>query len=433
MSELYDVFSRGNGGVATDSRKVAPGDIFFALRGEKFDGNLYAGTALQAGAAMAVVDERFAASDEGGAVEDDPRYIVVPDTLKALQGLAAMYRRKLGIPIIALTGSNGKTTTKELMSGVLGVKFNVKATRGNLNNHIGVPLTLLSFGKDTEIGIVEMGANHFGEISELCDIARPEFGMITNIGKAHLEGFANLRGVRKAKGELFDYLADTGGRAFYSEDDPVIEEMVHWRPALDAEPYSFESLGIGELPSEGGTIAIMVDGERLKTQLVGRYNIHNIAAAIAVGRYFDVDRAGMLAALASYRPDNNRSQQAFTGRNTLYMDAYNANPSSMAAALENFSSLDVPDKMLILGDMLELGDSSREEHAAIVGMIKGLGFGRVFLAGPDFADAAAGSGLAAFADTDGLIAHLKKEPVSGAHILIKGSRGMGLEKVAGVL
>ena len=434
MSDLYDAFiARGPEGVVTDSRKVSAGDIFFALRGENHDGNLYAAAALETGAALAVVDDRFAESPAGRETEDDARYVVVPDTLSALQRLARYHREKLGIPVIALTGSNGKTTTKELLARVLGVKFNVGATRGNLNNHIGVPLTLLSFGRETEFGIVEMGANHFGEITDLCNIALPEFGIITNIGKAHLEGFKNLRGVRKAKGELFDYLASTGGRAFYAADDPVVEEMVHWRPALDAVPYSLESFALEDAGEEQGRLAVEIGGRRLATRMVGAYNIRNVVTALAIGRYFDVDRELALEAIASYEPDNNRSQKVVTARNTLYMDAYNANPSSMAAALENFSMMSAPHKIVILGDMLELGDSSSEEHRHIVELAAQGGYRRVLLVGEQFAGVTGEGPFKTFGNIGELTEYLSSEKIKGANILIKGSRGIGLEKVAAAL
>ena len=434
LSRIYEVFSRkGPGAVVTDSRSVGRGDLFFALRGDRFDGNLYAAGALERGAAIAVVDNQFALSEQGKEIAGDDRFVVVEDTLEALQELASMHRIRLGIPIIALTGSNGKTTTKELLARVLSAKFKVGATCGNLNNHIGVPLTLLSFDGDTQIGIVEMGANHPHEIELLCRIARPDFGLITNIGKAHLEGFGSEDGVRRAKGELFDYLALHGGKAFCLTDDPVLAGMVEDRTGLDAVLYSPGSLSLSVAGQGSEGIILGTAQGDIATHMVGDYNLRNIAAAIAVGEFFGVDLREALDAVVSYLPDNNRSQKIRTSRNTLYMDAYNANPSSMSAAIANFVALDVPSKVLILGDMRELGEYSAAEHSAIVGQAVEAGFQTVFTVGEFFKKAAEATDYLSFGDVQVLITYIQGNPLSGLNILIKGSRGIELEKLLEVL
>ncbi len=364
MSRLYDLFTE-HPCVSTDSRRIEAGSLFFALRGASFDGNRFAADALARGAAYAVVDDPAAATDRD-------RTILVPDVLAALQELAREHRRELGLPILAITGSNGKTTTKELVSRVLAERFEVYATRGNLNNHIGVPLTLLAMTRDTEFGIVEMGASACGEIALLCSIAEPNYGLITNIGRAHLEGFGGPEGVRRGKGELFDYLAENGGRAFVAVRDDTLVAMAVRRDPMAVEYYS----------------AALGDG--VENHLEGDYNRANIAAAIAVGRYFDVDEARIRHAIASYRPDNNRSQRTETERNTLVVDCYNANPSSMRAALANFRAEPLgprASKVLILGDMLELGAWSEEEHAQAVREACEIPDARILLVGGAFAEA----------------------------------------------
>ena len=309
MSELYDIF-REHPHISTDTRNIGADSIFFALRGATFDGNRFAAEALDKGAAYAVVDDPAAVTDE--------RMVLVGDTLGALQELAREHRRRLAIPILAISGSNGKTTTKELVSRVLAERFEVYATRGNLNNHIGVPLTLLAMTRDTQFGVVEMGASACGEIALLASIAEPNYGILTNIGRAHLEGFGGPEGVRRGKGELFDYLAANGGRAFVPREDEMLTNMAAERDGLAAEYYSI-------------TLA-----EDLENHLEGHYNRFNIAAAVAVGRYFDVADERIRHAVGSYVPDNNRSQRTETGRNTLIVDCYNANPSSMRASVANF-------------------------------------------------------------------------------------------------
>ena len=398
--------------------------MFFALKGENFDGNAYAARALEAGAVCAVVDDPKVAADE--------RYFVVPDVLKTLQALARLHRRTLEIPVLAITGSNGKTTTKELVSRVLAKRFKVSTTKGNLNNHIGVPLTLLSIEPGTEFAIVEMGANHQGEIASYCAIAEPDYGLITNVGKAHLEGFGGEAGIRKGKGELFDWLDRTGGTAFYLAKSEALTEMAAERPNLTA--YGFSSSVLDLLPSENNLLTLDYTGQPIHTQLVGDYNIYNVAAALAIGEYFEVDTTDTIAAIESYAPDNNRSQRIVTERNILYMDAYNANPSSMTAALENFAAVVEPgyEKMLVLGDMRELGDQSESEHRAILDKIGTLGFREVFLAGEVFQSVNDGRYMA-FPAVGNLAEYLQEYPINKGVILIKGSRGIRLEEIVPIL
>lgn len=411
MRNLYSLFVR-HPKVATDSRDIPEGAIFFALRGERFDGNGYAADALARGASYAVVD------DPGVAVSD--RYILVDDVLAALQNLAAEHRKALGIPVLAITGSNGKTTTKELVTRVLRCKYNATATKGNLNNHIGVPLTLLSFTSQTEFGIVEMGANHPGEIAALCRIALPDYGLITNIGRAHLEGFGTPEGVARAKGELFDYLAYTGGKAFYLEDDPVLGSMAAGRARLATVPYA-DSLAEG-----------------MKSNLAGAFNRYNIAAAVAVGKYFGVAESDIAEAISSYVPGNMRSQRVETSRNIVILDCYNANPSSMHAALENLRDISGGKPIaVILGDMGELGDYAAGEHKAVLERSALIGAEREYLVGQHFARAATlikpQGERHIFANAVELGKYLASNRPTGMAILVKGSHAVGLEKIAELL
>jgi UDP-N-acetylmuramoyl-tripeptide--D-alanyl-D-alanine ligase len=420
---LYDLYLR-HSVVATDSRQVTPGALFFALRGERFDGNAYAAAALEAGAAVAVVDDPKAAADE--------RYVVVPDTLKALQALARHHRRELAIPVLAITGSNGKTTTKELASRVLARRFRTASTRGNLNNHIGVPLTLLAIPPDAEFAVVEMGANHRGEIAAYCAVAEPDYGLITNIGKAHLEGFGGPEGIRRGKGELLDWLARTDGTAFCPVRDETLLEMAAERPGLNVYGYSADALET--MPSENGLLTLRLGERTIRTRLAGDYNRANVAAALAVGQFFEVDPAAAVEAVESYAPDNLRSQRVVTPHNILYIDAYNANPSSLSAALENFAAVDEPgySKALILGDMLELGGYAASEHRAILERAASAGFDEVYLVGAVFS-AIGGARYKTFPDVVALGEYLSAHPLAGRAILIKGSRGIGLEKIVNEL
>lgn len=433
LSDLYDIFTLGYT-VTTDSRKIAAGDIFVALRGDNFNGNRFAVSALDAGASAVVIDDsetydRLSASQKS-------RTLLADDSLAVLQDLARMHREKLGIPVLAITGSNGKTTTKELILRVLSRKFRTTATAGNLNNHIGVPLTLLAVPAGTEFTIVEMGANHCGEIKLLCGIAEPDYGLITNVGKAHLEGFGGAEGVKRGKGELFDYLQRTGGTAFYLSDNPELTEMAEKRKGLTVVPYS--ASGFEVTVTEGLLRLATTGGDEINTHLAGDYNVYNIAAAFAVGRYFGVPQDDIVAAIESYEPDNNRSQRINTKRNTVILDAYNANPSSMRAALSNFAEEVTPlRKVVVLGDMRELGEYSRGEHAVIIDQLEKMNLEEVFLVGDDFSAAIGQKGLdcsackkfRCFADTPELKAYLETAPLTGSLILIKGSRSIGLENL----
>ncbi len=412
---LYDLFCR-HPRIATDTRRIEPGSLFFALRGATFDGNKFAAEALAKGAAYAVVDDPAAAADE--------RIVLVDNVLEALQELAREHRRALGIPILAVAGSNGKTTTKELVSRVLAEGFEVCATQGNLNNHIGVPLTLLSMTREVQFGVVEMGASACGEIARLAAIAEPNYGILTNIGRSHLEGFGGPEGIRRGKGELYDFLAAHGGRVFVREEDPVLTEMVAERSGLASEPYSER----------------LADG--IESRLAGDYNRYNIAAAVAISRYFDIDEERMRHAIASYTPDNNRSQRLETARNTLVIDCYNANPSSMRAAVGDFLA-EAPGprtrRILILGDMLELGEWSAEEHAAVLRQAMQDPAAELYLVGPRFAEAYAASAMAEtgratlYPSRAELAEALRSHPIADALVLLKGSHGIGLEKVVELL
>ena len=414
ISELYDLY-RAHPHVSTDTRRIEPGSIFFALRGANFDGNRFVGEALEKGAVAAVCDDPAAL--------EDPRVRLVGDTLTALQELAREHRRALGIPILAISGSSGKTTTKELVSRVLSARFTVYATRGNLNNHIGVPLTLLAMDRDTEFGIVEMGASACGEIARLAEIAEPDYGVLTNIGRAHLEGFGGPEGVRRGKGELFDYLAAHGGRAFVLADDETLNAMAAERESLAAEYYP----------------ASLADG--FESRLEGGYNRFNIAAAVAVGRYFEVPEPEIRRAVADYTPDNLRSQRIETAHNTLIADCYNANPTSMRAAIENFLGEPLGDRrrrVLILGDMLELGEWSTAEHETVIELAARNPRAELLLVGGEFARAYAAlpekpERVTLCPSREELIHLLQADPVREALVLVKGSHGIGLEKVLNLL
>lgn len=414
ISDLYELF-RAHPRVSTDTRHIEPGSIFFALHGANFDGNRFVAEALAKGAAAAVADHPEALGTAAG----DSRVRLVGDTLEALQELARRHRRELGIPILAISGSSGKTTTKELVSRVLAERFEIYATRGNLNNHIGVPLTLLAMTRETTFGVVEMGASACGEIARLAAIAEPDFGLLTNVGRAHLEGFGGPEGVRRGKGELFDYLAAHGGTAFVRTEDPTLCAMAAERQALRAEYY----------PTS------LVDG--IESHLEGEYNRFNIAAAVAVGRHFGIDDGAIRRAVAAYIPDNYRSQRIETPRNTVIADCYNANPLSMRAAVEHL--LQEPlgrreRRVLILGDMLELGAWSEHEHAGIIEIVAQHPDTEVLLVGREFDKAC--SALSALpchirrcASCEELATLLADAPIEGALVLVKGSRGIGLEKI----
>ena len=436
---IYNKFKEC-GVVTTDTRTLKGGEMFFALKGENFDGNEYASKALELGARYAVVN----ASAEV-AKSDDPRLVKVEDTLKTLQDLARWHRSMVFVdgkhlPVVARTGTNGKTTTKELIRAVLSAKYNVTATEGNLNNSIGVPLTLLTVNDSTQIAVVEMGASHPGDVKELVDIALPNFGLITNVGKAHLLGFGSFEGVKATKGELYDYLRRTADKAFINVDNPHLCQMASDRNMQhDPErseslliPYGLEYQGAKVLPSseEYPFLRIELEGVIINTNLVGSYNADNVMAAIAVGKQFGVTLEEAVKAIEAYIPSNNRSQMNKTERNTLIVDAYNANPTSMAAALENFSNVSADCKVAMLGDMLELGEDSLQEHKAVIASALSKGFCKVYFVGKEFGAAAIETdGVQFFQTSDELTEYLAANPVENATILIKGSRGTRMEKV----
>ncbi|MFZ2286009.1 MAG: UDP-N-acetylmuramoyl-tripeptide--D-alanyl-D-alanine ligase [Bacteroidales bacterium] len=421
---LYELY-RSSAGVTTDSRSVKKGEIFFALRGPNHDGNRHAAAAVEAGAIASVVDDR-SLSGEG--------LLFVDDVLEALTALAAFHRSRLTVPVIAVTGSNGKTTTKELVTAVLSRKAKVHSTAGNLNNHIGVPLTLLSTPDDTGFLVVEMGANHLGEIKALCEIAMPTHGLITNIGTAHIEGFGSSENVKSAKSELYRYLGAFGGTVIYNDDNHVLTELAQL--VRRRVPYSLPGgHHLMVAPDENGSLLLnvnaMLDGREFSfaTGLYGSYNIDNIRAAIATGLLFDVPVSEIIDAVSSYRPSNNRSQVVDTGRNTVIRDAYNANPSSMEKALSSFAELRSEKKMVILGDMLELGSASAGGHASVVRQALSLGAAEVVLIGPLLRESAVNSPARLFASADEAADWLRNKKPEGFTILVKGSRGMMLEKV----
>ena len=425
--ELYSIYLDCGCRVTTDSRKITGGEIFFALKGENFDGNDYALSALEKGAAWAVADRRELPEHE--------RLIVVDDALAALQQLAIWHRTHLRgghLPVIGLTGTNGKTTTKNLIRAVLSRKYRVSATEGNLNNDIGVPLTLLSIRPDTEIAVVEMGANHPDDIAKLVQVSRPDYGLITNVGRAHLLGFGSFEGVKAAKGELYRWLGSRRGSViFINEDDSELKGMAAGIAChFFGYGRNYQHAEILDCTPEEPCLRLRLDGQIVATRLVGAYNADNVLASIAIGDYFGVPRKDAVEAIAAFVPDNIRSQMVRTNRNTLIVDAYNANPSSMKAALDNFEAVHADRKLALLGDMKELGDESAAEHLKVVDRLLASG-ADAMLVGPEFRSAAAacGADFPCFDSSDELAASLRENPVSAALILVKGSRSTGMEKV----
>lgn len=443
LDRLYTLFQQSSG-VTTDSRKIAPEAMFIALKGENFDGNNFAQSALDQGARVVVVNgESDFAREYLSRGDSSDRVFIVEDTLETLQALARFHRSHFNIPVIALTGTNGKTTTKELLSAVLSKKYNVTFTQGNLNNHIGVPLTLLRITEETEAAVVEMGANHPGEIALLMSIALPNFGLVTNVGKAHLEGFGSFEGVMAAKGEMYDYLQRTADKVFYNCDDEYISAMVSSRPDLTGYRYGIQYNSAEILPVSQEEpylrLKFSIDGEQkeISSKLVGSYNANNILAAVTVGVYFGVTLSDCVAAIEEYTPSNHRSQLENTGRNFLILDTYNANPSSMKASLENFSKSQFLNKQIILGDMLELGADSVAEHSKVIALLGQIEFEKCHLVGGEFAKAAALSTLPEnillFNDVYALKEYFAAHPVEGKTILVKGSNGIKLPQIKEVL
>jgi len=427
LNKIYQFFSEHQV-ISTDSRQIQPGSIFFALKGESFNGNAYAEKALEQGASFAVIDEPEYASND--------KFFVVSDVLTTLQELARYHRMQFTIPVIGITGSNGKTTTKELIHNVLATKYRTLATRGNLNNHIGVPLTLLGITPETEIAIIEMGANHPGEIDLLCRIAQPDYGLITNIGKAHLGGFGGFEGVIRTKTELSRFLSEHCGVMFLNNRDELLVNRIN----------NVDLIRFGAPPGNVILLNLISDPfvklevqfpDRsvvlIESKLYGRYNANNILAAASIGQHFGISSDRIKMAIEAYQPANNRSQIMKTDRNILILDAYNANPSSMEAALSMFDETDYPEKTVILGDMLELGEESDHEHQQILKFIDHFKFQHVYLVGPVFTRLNTKRENACFQDCDLARMWLEHHKIENSTVLIKGSRGIGLEKLTDIL
>ena len=423
--DLYDLFIH-NPQITTDSRNCPKGSIFFALKGDKFDGNQYAGKALASGCVYAVIDNPDYYIGE--------RTILVDNVLKTLQQLAHHHRKVLGLPIIGITGTNGKTTTKELLAAVLSTKFNLLYTEGNFNNHIGVPLTLLRLTHDHEMAVIEMGASHPGDIKELVDSVHPNYGIITNVGRAHLEGFGSFEGVIRTKGELYDYIRRSKGKIFIKKENEYLQSI-----AKGIEQITYgngdDAFASGQVVSCDPFLVFNWKQQgklhTVETHMIGSYNLDNVLAAVAVGRFFKIPAERISRAIAAYEPTNNRSQFKKTDNNELIIDAYNANPSSMKVALDNFITMPVQPKAIILGDMRELGPTSNELHAEVVEQIKKGQFDKVFLCGEHFSKV--GKEFSPFATTEAMTEELRRQPLKGYHILIKGSHSMGLEKLVDIL
>ncbi len=422
IEDLHQLYLK-NPSVSTDTRKIKPGDIFFCLKGENFDGNQFAPAAATSGASYIIID--------------DPEFITVPnsilvdDALIALQDLARYHRKQFSIPLIGITGTNGKTTTKELVAAVLEKRYQLVATQGNLNNHIGVPLSLLRIDSKTDMAIIEMGASHPGEIAELCEIAQPNAGIITNVGKAHLEGFGDEATILDTKTALYKSVAGRKGVIWVSTRQEALKKRAAGLNTIlygDGPEASFPSM-----LCQADPFTEIAWGEnyrhRIQTHLAGSWNYENIIAAVAIGLYFDVSPGDINSALESYHPSNMRSQVLQTGSNTIILDAYNANPSSMQAAIEHFRGVSAENKMLILGDMLELGSGSDAEHLKILELVKNSRFKQVILVGPQFNALTKDPEMLTFSNTQKASEWLQKNPPEGVHILIKGSRGIGLERL----
>jgi UDP-N-acetylmuramoyl-tripeptide--D-alanyl-D-alanine ligase len=419
IDQLYDIYKKHTS-IQTDSRQLKAGDIFFALKGPNFNGNTYAAAAIEKGAAFAVIDEEeyFTQPD---------KMMLTADVLETLQQLALRHRQELKIPFLAITGTNGKTTTKELVSAVLSSVLKTTATIGNLNNHIGVPLTILRVPPDAEIAVIEMGANHEHEIEAYCKIALPTHGIITNIGKAHLEGFGSEEGVRRAKGELYDFLRNNGGTVFYCNEYSYLQEMS--KGIKEVISYGETNADyIGQPLAESALLSINVPGlGTVNTQLVGAYNFPNIMAAVTVGKYFKVPDDNIRQSIEAYTPSNNRSQVMKQDSNTVIMDAYNANPSSMKAAIENFAGIKASKKVLLLGAMMELGENSIKEHQAIADMLQRTHWHAVVLVGGDYSKI--NHPYLYLENAAETASWLKQQQFTDTYILIKGSRSIGMEKV----
>jgi len=418
IKQLYQLFTESSG-VCTDTRKIENNCLFFALKGENFNGNKFTEEAIKQGANYSIIDEEE--------YHIESKTILVNNVLKTLQQLANYHRKQLNIPFIGITGTNGKTTSKELINSVLSQHFKTSFTQGNLNNHIGVPLTLLSIKKDCEIAIIEMGANHIGEIKELCEIAEPNYGIITNIGTAHIEGFGSKEGVIKTKNEMYNYISENGKLIFTNNDDELLKEL-----ASKLNKYTYgkhQSDCSASLLSETPSIKLNWSNTEINATLYGGYNFYNILLAICVGQFFKVPKEKIAKGIETYVSSNNRSQLIKTSDYEIYLDAYNANPSSMNVAIDSFSSNNSENKIMILGDMLELGDISFDEHQNIINKVKELNIDSFFI-GNEFGKSKNKYDFNYFNNSDELITYLKENKLPFSSILIKGSRGIRLEKVA---
>ena len=420
IEKIYELYKKAYT-VTTDSRKISKDCVFVALKGEHFDGNDFALPVAEKGVAACVIADR----------KDLPkqeRLFVVDDSLKALQELAKQHREKLGLPVIGITGTNGKTTTKELVSAVLSKKYNIFFTQGNFNNQLGVPLTLLSIKPGTEMAVVEMGASHPGDIDELTGLGKPNYGIITNIGRAHLRDFGGYEGVIKTKNEMYQYIGAHKGLLFVNRDNDLLMNL-----ARNINKVTYGTLDNadvkGKMLSANPYLSVEWNNKHIDTQLVGDYNFENVMAAICIGTYFKVDADDIVDALSGYCPTNNRSQVIETGKNRVVMDAYNANPTSMSYAIKNFRNICKNDNLLILGDMRELGDESEQEHKTIIALLKELKFKKVFLVGPEFSKVSKNSGFSTFTNVEELAQYLLQHSVSSLDILVKGSNGIHLNKI----
>ena len=424
IAELHQIFLSCKT-VSTDTRTLPKDSLFFCLKGENFNGNTFAKKALEQGASYVVYDDEEYTPEHENA-------ILVEDSLASLQALAQFHRKQFVIPVIGLTGSNGKTTSKELIKSVLEQNFEVVATKGNLNNHIGVPLSLLNIKKSTEIALIEMGANHLKEIAFLAQLAAPTMGYITNFGKAHLEGFGSLEGVIKGKSELYDYLKENKGTAIVNGDD---QKQIQQSDGLNRYIFSFAKNAQNHLSNtvnEAGYCTVKTGDTTITSQLTGTYNFDNINAAVSIGKYFKIPLSKIQRGIAAYYPSNNRSQWIKTTKNNILLDAYNANPTSMSAAIKSFINVDAKAKLIILGDMLELGQYAQSEHQAIVDTIKESNIQDTILVGPLFGTTNAES-FKCFDNTDSVKKHLAKQAIQDHTILIKGSRGIALEQLLDLL
>ncbi len=421
ISKIYALFNQNNS-VSIDTRSIKPKDIFFAIKGPNFDGNNFALEAIKKGASYVI-------SDNSTISKKSDKIIYVDNSIKALQKLANYHRRKLNTKIIAITGSNGKTTSKELILNVLKSKYKTTATKGNLNNHLGVPLSLLEINENTDFGIIEMGANHINEISQLCKIAEPNFGYITNFGNAHLEGFGSIEGVIKGKSELYNYLINNKSLIFNNSENIKQNSLINNYKNTYSFGINSESNCIINKSDSENSLNVSYQNKIIKSTIYGDYNFENICIAIAIGEYFEVDFKNIKQGIESYLPDNNRSQISIKNNNTIILDAYNANPTSMSLALESFKKTNYKNKMIIVGDMFELGKDSNHYHQEIINRLEKINDCIIYIVGEYFCNTKHSDKIKSFSSTKELINNLSKTNVSNYSILIKGSRGMQLEKI----